>query len=262
MTENSMAVLILAGQRSKSLDPLAERFGVSHKALVPIKGKSLIAHVLETVSVAFPYNSILISIEDFSTLMGDPVVARLYKEGRISGVKAKANIVDSIATAAETALPLLVTTADNVLVTADALGALARAGQKGDADSVLVMAPKEAIIAAHPGGKDRFYRFADGEFSNCNLFWIGNGQAMKAAEAFRSGGQFLKVKGRMMKAFGILNLIRFKSGIFSLNAMFGYASRKLGARVKPLILHDGRLAIDVDHDRSYAMVEEILDRNQ
>ncbi|WP_333567320.1 NTP transferase domain-containing protein [Sphingorhabdus sp.] len=256
-----MTILILAGQRSGKLDPLAERFGVSHKALVPIKGKPLIAHVLKTVSATFPDSPILISIEDYSVLKSDPVVARLHKQRRVSGVEAKSNIVDSVAEAAKSALPLLVTTADNVLVTEDALLALARAGQEGDADSVLVMAPKEAIISAHPGGKDRFYRFANGEFSNCNLFWIGNARAMKAAEAFRSGGQFLKVKGRMLKAFGILNLLRFKSGMFSVEAMLGHASRKLGARVKPLILHDGRLAIDVDHDRSYAMVEEILDRN-
>ena len=259
--ENSLTILILAGQRSGKLDPLAERFGVSHKALVPIKGKTLIAHVLETVSAAFPDSSILISIEDFSALKADPVVTRLQREGRISGIMAQANIVDSVAAAAVSAFPLMVTTADNVLVSEDALHSLAREGRKGDSDSVIVLSSKEAIIAAHSGGKDRFYRFADGEFSNCNLFWIGNERAMKAAEAFRSGGQFLKVKGRMLKAFGILNLLRFKSGLFNLDTMFGHVSRKLGARVKPLILHDGRLAIDVDHNRSYAMVEEILNRS-
>ena len=38
-------LLILAGKRDGKLDPLAEAAGVSHKAMVPIRGKALILNL-------------------------------------------------------------------------------------------------------------------------------------------------------------------------------------------------------------------------
>jgi molybdopterin-guanine dinucleotide biosynthesis protein A len=47
-------ILILAGKRDGTLDPLAERAGVSHKCRVPIMGKPLLQWVVEAVGPAFP----------------------------------------------------------------------------------------------------------------------------------------------------------------------------------------------------------------
>lgn len=253
------SILVLAGQRSGALDPLAERAGVSHKCLVPVLGEAMIGRVLRIVAEAFPSAPIYVSIEDPAVIREEPTVARLTGEGSLHFVEAQFNMVDSVhAASSATGFPILVTTADNVLTTVEALHALAQAGAAGRADAIAVMARKEAIQAAHPGGKGRYYEFRDGGFSNCNLFWIDRPEALRAAEAFRHGGQFLKVKGRIMQTFGLLNLIRFRLKLFSLEQCFGFVSKRLGARIRPLVLADGRLAIDVDDFRSHEMAEELL----
>ncbi len=254
-------ILVLAGRRSAGLDPLAEQFGVSHKCLVPVRGVAMIARVLALVDEAFPEAPIFVSIEDFELIQAEPIITRLLGDGRLTPVDAQHHIVDSIVHASKTTgFPLIVTTADNVLMTPDALRRLAEAGRSGQADALVVMARKEAILAAHPEGQKRFYEFKNGSYSNCNMFWLGNARALQATEAFRHGGQFAKKPERIIKAFGLLNLIRFRFRLSSLEEIFRHISRRFGVKIQSLVLEDGRLAIDIDNERTHRVAEEVLAR--
>ena len=62
------------------------------------------------------------------------------------------------------------------------------------------------------------------------LFWLRDATALKAAEAFRQGGQFITAKGRSAKAFGIFNLIRFRLGWWKLDTAFRAISGRLELR--------------------------------
>jgi hypothetical protein len=128
----------------------------------------------------------------------------------------------------------------------------------GGGDAVIVLSTREAIQAAHPEGQRRFYEFSDVAISNCNLFWLRDPSGLKAAEAFRQGGQFIKTEGRIAKAFGIHNLIRFRMGWFTLDSAFKAISRRFGVRVVPYMAQDGAYAVDVDNPRTYAIAELLL----
>ncbi|MGJ8537291.1 MAG: NTP transferase domain-containing protein, partial [Parasphingopyxis sp.] len=131
-------ILVLAGKRDGKLDPLAERAGVSHKAVVPIAGKPLIGHVLRTLEAAWDDAKILISIHDPSVLEDVEEVKRLKSAGRLEMTMAQHGIVESVeAAAAQGGFPLLITTGDNVLTTVDALRAVNAAGHDRGADAVL-----------------------------------------------------------------------------------------------------------------------------
>ncbi|WP_373487839.1 NTP transferase domain-containing protein [Blastomonas sp.] len=252
-------ILVLAGRRHGRLDPLASARSLTHKCVVPVSGNAMIAHVLETIRDTFPEARILVSIEDFSAIADVPIVAELTTSGRLMPVEAQHNLVESVARAAEIAtFPLLITTADNVLLTAEAITAMLDTATS--ADAVVALARKEQIMQAHPAGKNRYYEFSNGGFSNCNLFLLRDRHALRAAEPFREGGQFLKVKGRILKTFGLTSALMFQSGLFSLERMFKQISGRIGVRVKPLVLNDGRLAIDVDDEASLVAVESILAR--
>lgn len=255
-------VLILAGSRSATLDPLAERFGVSHKCLVPVAGEAMIGRVLRIAEAAYPGSKLYVSIEDFSLIEAEPTVARLRAAGRLEAVPSQPHIVDSVVSAsATTGFPLLVTTADNVLMTPDSMHRMAAKGARGDVDALVAMARREDIRATHPDGQRRFYEFRDGGFSNCNMFWLGSERALKATESFRHGGQFAKRPERIIKAFGILNLVRFRLGWSSLDRMFRHISSRFGVTIRPLVFEgEGRLAIDVDNDRTHKVAEEVLQR--
>lgn len=256
------ATLILAGRRASSLDPLAAAAGVTHKSLVPVAGVPMVVRVLRTVAEAWPDAPIYLSVEDFGVVANEPLIAELYAAGRLTPVEAQHNIVDSVITASRTTgFPLVITTADNVLLTADALNGLVAEGARGEADAIVVMAEKTDIRAAHPDGQRRFYEFKDGGFSNCNLFWLGSERALKATDSFREGGQFAKYPARIVKAFGLVNLIRFRLGIDPIARAFRAISRRFGVRIVPWIVTDGRLAIDVDNERTHRVAEEILARD-
>ena len=254
-------ILVLAGRRSATLDPLAEAAGVSHKCLVPVAGVPMVVRVLETAAEAYPEAPLFVSIEDFSIIEDQSIVARLQSEGRLTPIEARHHIVDSIVYASGiTGFPLMITTADNVLMTAEVMHDLEALGASGAADAIVVMAEKTDIRAAHPDGQRRFYELKDGGFSNCNLFWLGSDKAVRAAEVFRHGGQFAKHPGRIVKAFGVLNLIRFRWGLETLEGMFRHVSRRFGIRILPMVAKDGKVAIDVDNERTHRVAEEILAR--
>lgn len=258
----SPTLLVLAGKRDGKLDPMAAEAGVSHKCRVPICGKALLQWVLEAAIPAFPDTKVLISIHDPAVIADLPGVVELEASGRLMICQAQSGIVESVefatAQAGPSVWPLVITTADNVLVTPELMRDVHAKAMTGEGDAVVVLSTREAIQAAHPEGQRRFYEFSDAAISNCNLFWLRNAGALKAAEAFRQGGQFIKTKGRIAKAFGIINLIRFRLGWWTLDTGFRAISRALKTRVVPYMAEDGAYAVDVDNPRTYAIAEILL----
>ena len=111
-------VLILAGQRLGRVDPLAAKYGQEHKCLIPMLGRPIMAYVLDAVDAAFPTAPLITSINDPAALDGHPEVQRFRDAGRLTVVKSRTNLLDSVLAAAEGVdYPLLMTTGDNVLVT-------------------------------------------------------------------------------------------------------------------------------------------------
>jgi GTP:adenosylcobinamide-phosphate guanylyltransferase len=256
-------ILILAGKRDGKLDPLAERAGVSHKCRVPINGKPLLEWVVEAVGPAFPDARVFISIHDPAVIADLPAVAALAESGRLVLCEAQAGIVESVEHAialagGDTAFPLLITTADNVLAESGYLQGVHRDALASEGDAVVVLATRESIRTAHPDGQRKFYEFKDVAISNCNVFWLRNAKALRATEAFREGGQFAKNRARIAKAFGIINLVRFRLGLWTLDKAFKAISRRFGVRVVPQITPDGAFAIDVDNERTYGVAELLL----
>lgn len=261
MIDHAPTILILAGKRDGRLDPLAERAGVTHKCVVPIRGKPLIQWVLEAADGAWPDGRIIVSIHDGAVIAHLLIVERLKAAGRLEIAAAGPGIVDSVEIAVGQGgdhLPMLITTGDNVLATAQSLRELHEAGMATGAGAAIAMATREAILAAHPEGQRRFYEFKDKAISNCNAYWLRDRSAMKAAEAFRGGGQFIKARGAIAKAFGIGNLIRFRLGWWTLDSILGRLSKRFGVKIVAHFYADGALAVDVDNERTYAIAETLL----
>lgn len=257
----SPTVLILAGKRDGTLDPLAQAAGVSHKCKVPIRGKPLLQWVLEAVQHSWPDSPIWISIHDPAVIADVPGVAELTAAGRLHMSVSRAGIVESVEAviqASDNAFPLLITTGDNVLVTPEVLRDIHDHGIAQQAGAVLAIAEKQAILAEHPKAQSRFYEFSDMAVANCNAYWVRDAASFRAAEAFRAGGQFIKTKGRIAQAFGLVNLIRFRLGWWSLDSAMNAISRRFGVKVRALVLAEGAYAVDVDNQRTYEIAEMLL----
>lgn len=254
-----VTALVMAGKRSGVLDPLAARAGVAQKAVVPVNGTPMIARVVEQVAACERVGAIRIVAHEPDEIAALPVVAKLLEEGRLTFAEGKFNIVDSVFSGAEGVdFPLLITTADNCLVTPEGYAEFIEKALAAEAGAAAALALREDIQAVDPVGQKRFYEFSDGAYSNCNMFWIADQKALAAAEIMREGGQFVKFPSRIIKAFGLMNLIRFKMGWGSKEKLFEQISRRFGVRLVPLRMSNGRYAIDVDNERTLGVTERLL----
>jgi GTP:adenosylcobinamide-phosphate guanylyltransferase len=257
VSARQITALVLAGRREGQVDPLAAAAGLADKCLIPIGGQPMILHVVDALAAVPQIGTILVSINDPATLDELAPVRALQDSGKLVVTTARANLVDSVVAAVEAApFPVLVTTADNALLTPAAVAQFIAAA--GQADVAVAFARRQSVFAAHPEGQRRFYKFSDESYSNCNTYWLGSGSALEVAEVFRSGGQFAKHPLRIVEAFGLLNLLRFHYGIGTLEAAFDRFSRRFGQTIKPVILDDGAVAIDVDNQRTLVITQEIF----
>ena len=124
MPEAPVTIILLAGQRAGVVNPLAARAGVSHKCLVPIRGRPLIAHVLDTATALPDVREVRISLEPAAHAEVARIAAEFAGRGvPVTFVANARNIVDSVhAAAGGDPGPFLITTADNVLLTPAGIG--------------------------------------------------------------------------------------------------------------------------------------------
>lgn len=256
----SCTVVILAAQRAGVANPLAERAGVSHKCLVPIHGKALIVHVLDTVAAASAVGRVRISVEPEAREALDALLAPYHAKGlTIDYVDPSVSIATSLLDALEGQPgPYMVTTADNVLMSVESfdqtLGALA------EADIAFNLSSRAAVHGVHPDAQRRFYAFRDNDYSNCNLYGIAGPNALSAVEIFREGGQFMKNPGRLITAFGLFNILLFRFKLLTAEAAARRLGKRFGLKARALILTDGTQAIDVDNERTFGVAEMVLKR--
>lgn len=262
MADAPTTVIVLAAQRTGVVNPLAERAGVSHKCLVPICGKPLIEWVLDTLTARPAIESIRISVEPEVQSELRALTAKYAASGvPIEFVDSHPGIVDSVLAAARTTDGLfVVTTADNVLLDADGFEKIR--ATLAHADATLALARDAEVKAAHSEGQRNFYRFRDAGYANCNIYGLSGRKAFGAAEVFREGGQFMANKGRMIRAFGLFNILLMRFGLVDADAAIRRLGKRFGMRMEATFFEDGALAIDVDNERTYAVCEELLPKRK
>lgn len=165
----AMSALILAGSRPGAPDPLAMAEGQSHKALIPIHGQPMLGRVVAALREA--------GIARIAVSANDPAVMALAQTLDCEVLPTGAGPSASVAIALETlGAPMLVTTADHALLRAEWVRDFLR-DTPDTSDVAILLARRDAIEAALPGSRRTYLRFADGQWSGCNLFLLATTQA-------------------------------------------------------------------------------------
>jgi GTP:adenosylcobinamide-phosphate guanylyltransferase len=174
-------LVVLAGRRADTADALAERFGVSHRCIVPLAGQPLIARVLRTGAAHPRITSLAVSIERDSFDAVWDALTCLPGRGTVALVEAGDDLASSIRAAAQGwEGAIVVTTADHALLSAGAIDAVLAA--LDGADVALALVPQEAVAAVHHAATVLTLPLYEGAFAPCDLYALAGPHAIGAVE--------------------------------------------------------------------------------
>jgi GTP:adenosylcobinamide-phosphate guanylyltransferase len=252
-----VTAILLAGQRPEG-DALAERFGVPAKALIPVRGRSMLSRVAATLLTSWRVERVVVLAQNPQTLVSGDAASLLSHE-RIrflpSGPGIAASILE-VAGSAEAPWPVLVTTADHVLLTHGMIDALL--DEAGARDVVAGVAERRTVEAAYPLTRRTWLRFSDGHFSGANLFLLRGCEVAPALEAWSAVEQRRKTAWRLFAGFGPSLLLRALTRSIELDDAVRRAGARLGVRAGVVVLPQAEAAIDVDKLEDLELVERIL----
>jgi hypothetical protein len=156
--------------------------------------------------------------------------------------------------------PLLVTTADHALLQADWIAEFldaAHTGEAAQADALLALARRESVLAAVPDTRRTWLRFADGSYSGCNLFLLRTSAAAGVVRLWQQIESQRKRPLQLLGRLGFSYVLRYRFGWLTLVRALRRLGTLSGARLAPVILSDGRAAIDVDKPADLELVRRL-----
>lgn len=261
MSDKRYAALVLAANRRGAEDPLAVAGGVSHKCFIDIAGTPMLRRVVAAVAESGRVGRIIVSIEEDSIAEAKAVLAPLPGADAITFVPSRDNIGTSVAAVTDSVpglLPLIITTGDNALHTPELVRHFCDGLDGLDADAALGLTRAETILEKYPEGNRAFHRFADGQFSSCNLYALLTPRSLKGPRAFDSGGQFAKKPWRLIFSFGLIAFLVYKSRRAKLSTFLRFLSRGLGVKTAPVFIPFAEGPIDVDRMQDWKLTEKII----
>jgi hypothetical protein len=250
--------LVLAASRG-NLDPLAQAGGVSHKCFIDIAGQPMLRRVVAGVLGSGRIGRTVVAIEPGVIEEAKAILAGLPGADGIEYVASRENIGASVsAVATADLLPLVITTGDNALHTAEMVRFFCDALDTVSADAALGLTPARYVLDKYPEGNRAFHRFRDGAYSSCNLYALMTARSLTGARIFNSGGQFGKKPKRLIGAFGLMAFVLYKSRLAKLSTFLGFVSRTLGLKAAPVLMPFAEGPIDVDRMQDWELANRIV----
>jgi len=250
--------LVLAAGRGPD-DPMAKASGVSHKCLLPVGGKPMLARVIEALQACERIGDIYISIENED--IAKEAFGGALPEGVAvlpSAESASASVLRALEQQGASP-PVLVTTADHALLNAEMIDYVLRAAEEErDADLLVAMAERETVEAAWPHMRRTWMTFGSDSVTACNLFALKTAKALNAVRFWRDMEKNRKKPWKIALAFGLVPLLRMLLGRAGLRAVFAEASRRLNMTARPVLMPMPEAALDVDKPSDYELVQEIM----
>ncbi|MWV27883.1 nucleotidyltransferase family protein [Aurantiacibacter rhizosphaerae] len=243
------SAVVLAGTRPGG-DPLAKAQGTSHKALIEIEGRPLLERVLTALQKS--------GAQPIGVSCDDPAVMALATQLGAQVLPTGRGPSDSTAIAFERfGGPMVVTTADHALLESEWVRQLV-ADTPDDADIGIMLARREQIEATLPGSRRTYMRFADGQWSGCNLFFLKTPKARAAIDSWQAVEADRKRPWRIARRLGIGTLLTYALGRLKLAQGIIKLGRRLGIEARLVQAESGLAAVDADKPSDLEDIRSLL----
>jgi GTP:adenosylcobinamide-phosphate guanylyltransferase len=263
VTSASLTALVLAGSRHGGKDPVAAAAGVSHKAIVPVGGRPMLARVVDALLATPSVGEIRIAIEEPSLARDLPELHEAFASGRARVVAADASPATTVFSAMQrggATFPLLVTTADHALLTRKIVEEFLRELPE-KADVVAAVAEARLLTAAYPNSVRTFLRFRGGEaVTGCNLFYFRTPRSSGAARFWIEAERHRKNPARLIGLLGVWPSLKFVTRLMTLDEAVARLSSRLGLSLAVTRMSSPEAGVDVDKLADLQLAETILAR--
>jgi GTP:adenosylcobinamide-phosphate guanylyltransferase len=249
--------ILLAGERPGE-SGFAKSQGVAAKALIPVAGEPMIARVARTLLAAPSVARVLVLTQEPERLRAS-APDWLRDEPRIGWSASGRGIATSLSAVAgtdEAPYPLLVTTADHALLTAEMVETFL--AEAAGADVAFAMVERRIVEAAWPETKRTWLKTRGGHYSGANLFAFRTARAEAAFNLWAGVERDRKKAWRLVAFLGPAILIGALTRTITLQGAADRVGRKLGFSAKAVVLPYAEAAIDVDKPEDLRLVERIL----
>ena len=245
--------LLLAGSRPGG-DPFAAGYGTDLKPLIPLGGKSLVAWPVAALLAAPGVREVRVLTQQVKRIAAAlPDDARLRVEP--SGTTIAATLAAILADPG-TRFPLLVTTADHVLLDPAMIADFC--ARADGSDLAIGMVERGRLMARLPGTKRTWLWFRGGAYSGANLFAFGSAKAASAVALWRSVEQDRKKGWRVLGSLGPLTLLGAVLRLRTIDQVLAAVGARLGLAIRKVELANPLAAVDVDTPADHDLVSAIL----
>ena len=263
-SKQPFAVIILAADRELA-DPVAQYTAASCKALAPVSGREMVLRVLDALADA---------VETGDRFLVGPSAASVEQSEELSGLVSSGQVKwlapqSTPSLSAFTVLqslpedtPVLVTTADHALLTAEMVDHFCREARTSGCDVLAGVARHELIAEAVPGTRRTVTKLKDGGYCGCNLFAFLTPESRKAADFWRQVEKERKKPLRIIKVMGWMAVLRYLLGQLTLGQALNGLSQRMDLRAGAVQMPFAEAAIDVDKVEDLLLVESILAERQ
>jgi GTP:adenosylcobinamide-phosphate guanylyltransferase len=262
--DQPFSVIILAADREAN-DPVAQAMSVSCKALTPVAGRPMILRVLDALEGARETGARILVGPAKASVDQNEELSGLIESGQVSWrapLATPSSSAFSILQSLPETVPVLVTTADHALLTAEMVDHFCQEARKSGCDVLAGVARYELIAKAFPNAKRTVTKLKDGGYCGCNLFAFLTPRARHAADFWRKVEKERKKPLRVVKVMGWMAVVRYLLGQLTLERALGSLSKRMGLKVGVVSMPFAEAAVDVDKVDDWHLVESILSNKQ
>jgi GTP:adenosylcobinamide-phosphate guanylyltransferase len=223
----------------------------------------MVLRVLDALEAAREIEGIVLCGPDKSAIEQDKELTFRIGSGKVKWLESQATPSSSTYHAMQSlpdSTPVLVTTADHALLTAEMVDYFCFGARQGNKDIVVGLALHKLVAAKYPQTKRTAIPLADGSYCSCNLFGFLTPEARSAALFWRRVESQRKKTLRVIAGFGWLNLLRYLLWRPSLEDGLERISHRIGIRAGAVLLPFPEAAVDVDTLSDLRLVESIVAR--
>ncbi len=155
--------------------------------------------------------------------------------------------------------PILLTTGDHALLSAQTVDGFCAAASAQDADLTVGLAPHRLVAERFPALKRTRLRFADAAYCGTNLFYLRSPKAARAIAFWVNVQANRKRPWRILGRLGWRTLAAYACGRLSVDGALAALSRLTDCALGWVAVEDPLAAIDVDSAADLAVAEGILE---